>query len=273
MIRLHPHALPDSAARDLSDWTDDLIAIADFGGRVDEAKKMFSSRNKKGAATFDTVKLALYAMCNETYRCVYCEDNFADEVEHMRPKDVYPEQCFSWDNYVYACGPCNGPKNNHFAVLDAAGTEHDVTPPPRKPNQPAPPRVPPVPGTPLLINPRIEDPMDLLVLDLQSGGLAPHPARTADEQRRAAWTRDTLGLNERRLPKARKMMVGFFRARLKEYADDRDAGQDAAALKDTQDELLGMDHQTVLREMWRQRAHEPDLDALFQRLPEVGTWW
>lgn len=249
------------------------MAIADFGDRVEAAKRTFKSRNRKDSRTFDVVKVHLHAMCNHTARCVYCEDNYADEVEHIRPKDLYPEQCFAWDNYVYACGPCNGPKNNHFAVFDDAGVEHDVTPPRKRRGEPTPPRQPPIPGAPLLIDPRVEDPMHFLVLDLASGGLAPHPERDASDRRRAEWTRDTLGLNKRRLPRARVQRVRAFRACLKEYADDKEAGADLAALQAAREAILGMDHQTVLREMWRQRSFEPDLAALFLRVPEVGTWW
>lgn len=269
MIGLTPPTLPNRPAGYLTRWTTELTDEADFTARVALAKKRFKSRNKKGNKTFDAVKVALYAMCNETWRCVYCEDNFADEVEHIRPKDIYPEQCFAWTNYVYACGPCNGPKNNHFAVVDGNGVEHDVTPP-----RPAPAvRTPPVAGTALLIDPRVEDPMTLLALDLGTGGLAPLPGLGALDRRRAEWTRDTLGLNSRRLPRARKLAIGTFRARLKEYADERDGGASSATLDVLRTEILGLDHQTVLREMQRQAPADPVLQPLFARLPEVATWW
>jgi hypothetical protein len=35
-----------------------------------------------------------------------------DEAEHINPKDLYLERVFDWANYLYACGPCNGPKSN-----------------------------------------------------------------------------------------------------------------------------------------------------------------
>jgi len=46
------------------------------------------------------------------------EDAPADEVEHHSPKDLYPELVFVWRNYLYACGPCNRRKNNHFSIID-----------------------------------------------------------------------------------------------------------------------------------------------------------
>ena len=56
---------------------------------------------------------ALSAMCHGPRRCMYCEDSAADEVEHFRPTDLYPEFVFAWMNYLYACGPCNVRKKNH----------------------------------------------------------------------------------------------------------------------------------------------------------------
>ncbi len=266
MIGLQQTALPRKAASQLRTWTKELTDELDFDARVKLAKRRFKSRNKKGSVTFDRIKTALYAMCNHTDRCVYCEDNFADEVEHMRPKDIYPEQCFAWENYVYACGPCNRSKNNHFAVI-ANGQIQVVTPP-----RPAPqPRTPPVSGSPLFIDPRAEDPMESLMLDLDSGGFAPHP--NATDPRRGTWMRDTIGLNKRRLPKARLLARKRFRSLLRDYADTRDSGASEPELDGLKNEILDLNHQTVLREMARQREYYPELQTLFERVPEILTWW
>ena len=34
-------------------------------------------------------------------------------------EDFYPDLVFTWSNYLYACGPCNGGKNNKFPVISA----------------------------------------------------------------------------------------------------------------------------------------------------------
>lgn len=93
-------------------------------------------------------------MCSGSRRCLYCEDSCADEVEHIKPQDLYPEFVFVWENYLYACGPCNGGKNNAFAVFDpATGATIIVT---RKRGDPV---TPPAVGTDVFINPRTEDPL------------------------------------------------------------------------------------------------------------------
>jgi uncharacterized protein (TIGR02646 family) len=268
MLRLPEVELHANAKKQLKAWTKESVEIATFDERVSKAKSRFSSRNRKSNKTFDRVKVALDAMCPGARRCVYCEDNYADEVEHIHPKDTYPELAFAWDNYVYACGPCNGPKNNHFAVFDAAGLEHDVTPP-----RPAPsPRVPPVAGDPLLINPREEDPFVFLVVDLPTGTVVLKPGLPTMEARRAEYTRDVLGMNERRLPKARKDAFTGYRARLFEYVVTKEGGASGDQLAQLRDSLLDLDHPTVWAEIKRQQAMEPALADLFQRAPEALNW-
>jgi len=123
MIRLLDITLADDAARALVALQADVDAAGDYRARVDEGKRLFGLRNKRGNPIFDEVKRALDVMCSGARRCAYCEDSVADEVEHVRPKDLYPEVVFTWKNYVYACGPCNGPKRSHFAVFVADGVD------------------------------------------------------------------------------------------------------------------------------------------------------
>jgi uncharacterized protein (TIGR02646 family) len=46
--------------------------------------------------------------------CMWCDCNTSTDVEHYRPKAVYPEFGFIWENYVWSCGECNGFKGNRF---------------------------------------------------------------------------------------------------------------------------------------------------------------
>jgi len=85
-----------------------------FEVKRSKAKESFSQKNKKGNSVFDAIKIKLLEISPGIERCVYCEDSKCDEVEHIYPKDLYPQYCFVWSNYVYACGTCNAPKNNKF---------------------------------------------------------------------------------------------------------------------------------------------------------------
>ena len=102
--------LPADAADALAELQRDIDARLTYRERVAAGKSAFSSKNRRGDATFDKVREALTAMCAGRCRCMYCEDSAADEVEHFWPKDLYPEHVFAWLNYLYACGPCNGPR-------------------------------------------------------------------------------------------------------------------------------------------------------------------
>jgi uncharacterized protein (TIGR02646 family) len=152
-------AVPTVAA--LAAYQAAVDATGGYAERVAAAKELFGRYNKRGNATFDEVKRVLDHLCAGARRCAYCEDSVADEVEHVRPKALYPEVVFVWNNYVYACGPCNGRKSNHYAVfINSDATPVEVA---RRPKAPV---VPPPVGAPALIDPRVEDATQLMLLDL-----------------------------------------------------------------------------------------------------------
>jgi hypothetical protein len=200
---------------------------------------------------------------------VYCEDSCADEVEHIKPKDLYPESTFLWDNYVYACGPCNGPKNNHFAVFSiATGLQADVT------RGRLGPVVEPEPGSPVLINPRWEDPLKFMELDLVDTFLfLPTKPKGSKDFERADYTIRVLKLNERDvLLKARKEAYDSYEARLSRYITLRDEGEPVIKLKKRVRALKRMQHPTVWKEMKRQHSLIPTLNQLFADAPEALAW-
>src|SRR5262249_28940811 len=141
--------------------------------------------------TFRAVRRTLNEMCHGSRRCMYCEDAPADEVEHFKPKDLYPQVAFAWDNYLYACGPCNGPKNNRFSVLSRKAIV-EVT---RSRDDPV---VPPRKGRPALINPSKENPLDFFMLDIiNTFEFIVISVAGSLEYARADYTLRVLRLNER----------------------------------------------------------------------------
>ena len=173
---------------------------------------------------------------------------------------------FTWQNYVYACGPCNGPKNNKFRIFHSRrGTVLDIS---RKAIDPV--RKPPK-GDPLLIDPRCEDPLHFLELEMEATFyLLPRVGLTMRDQLRAEYTIELLHLNDRDLlPKARRNAFGSFRARLIEYETKKKQGVTASVLRNLVKDLLQMPHQTVWAEMKRQRNDHLELKHLFQLVPEA----
>jgi hypothetical protein len=199
---------------------------------------------------------------------VYCEDSLADEVEHIYPKNFYPDRVFVWSNYVYACGPCNGPKGSSFAVFTAdAGSKVELT---RSPDPPAPPPT----GVPGLIDPRAEDATRLLALDLrETFYFVERAARGTLDHERASYTIKILGLNKRDdLPRARRAAYRDYLAHLTQYVVVRTSGGDEAELQRLADEIRTRQHPTVWSEMKRQHASLPLLAPLFAAAPEALTW-
>ena len=276
MIQLTRPALKPAAQAGLSSYQTDVNSKAGFPEQVAFAKEDFPKKNIKGNHVFDDVKEKLLTMSAGAERCHYCEDSKADEVEHILPKDVYPDRCYIWGNYVYACGNCNGPKNNKCAVIDLAGNLIDLTPPKKKKNQPPPIPVRPPQGRQALIDVTTENPLDFLILDLKTGSFtfSELPDENTIEFKRAKYTLEILRLNHRpHLKKARCEAYNAYKARLKEYIHDKVNGN--ATPEELQAMMNGIktaSHPTVWQEMKRQKDFVAELTPLFEQAPEALNW-
>lgn len=269
MIRIAPADLEEEAAAALAAYQGEVDAAGAYAERVARAKELFSARNRRENRAFAAVRGTLDRLCRGPSRCMYCEDSAADEVEHFRPKDLYPELVFVWSNYLYACGPCNGPKNNRFAVFSArTRTLVEVSRPKGAPV------VEPEPGEPVLIDPRNEDPLELLRMDLRDTFwfLPVHPVGT-QEHARADYTIRVLHLNDRDvLLRARSGAFEAYKALIHRYVLHRQAGWPPERLRNLVNALHNMNHCTVWAEMKRQRHQHGELRALFQAAPEALEW-
>lgn len=269
MIRLPDAALSRTAAHRLEAWQSEIDALARYADRVEIARRRFEQCNTAKNTTFKEVRATLARMCSGAQRCGYCEDSAADEVEHIWPKDLYPELVFAWSNYLYACGPCNGPKNNRFAVFPSRARAHVEVG-----RMPGAPIRPPLKGTPALIDPRREDPMALLMLDLRGTFLLlPTGPRGSKDFHRAEYTLEVLRLNTREiLLAARANAFAGYRARLVEYISWRERGESQEALARCIQSIQRAAHPTVWKEMQRQHARLPELRPLFRKAPEALRW-
>lgn len=277
MIQLARPTLSANAALKLIQYQAAVDAEETFPAQVTFAKNDFPKKNVVGNSAFDDVKAKLKTMTSGAERCHYCEDSKADEVEHLLPKDVYPNLCSDWNNYLYACGNCNGPKNNKCAVVDTVtNTLVDVTPARAKKNSPPPAPTPPQAGITAIVNPINDNPLDFFFLDLKSGSfkLSELPAPNTKEFVRAKYTLETLRLNDRAfLSEARKKAYGSYKARLTEYIHSRDAGViPLVQLNKMVTEIQTYAHPTVWQEMKRQHTFIPELNALFKHAPEALGW-
>ncbi|HYO73307.1 MAG TPA: hypothetical protein VEU33_45305 [Archangium sp.] len=268
MLRLPDIALSATALHQLERWQAEVDAHSSYADRVAAAKRAFEQRKNARNRTFAEVRRTLAEMCSGEQRCGYCEDSAADEIEHIWPKHLYPEQVFAWRNYLYACGRCNGPKSEQFAVFPPRA---------RKPvdvGTRGAPTHPPLKGFPALIDPRREDPMEFLVLDLRDTFyFEPSAKRGTRNHERADYTLRILHLNKREyLRTARETAFVGYQDMLTRYISLRERKTPTAQLELRRKAVQSSPHRTVWKEMQRQHRNLPVLRLLFRKAPEALSW-
>jgi uncharacterized protein (TIGR02646 family) len=258
--------LDKKAQNYLTKWEVEIQGIHPYSTRVDIATKKWSSRRQ--SKTLKHVCLKLEEMCSGNRRCCYCEDSVADEVEHIKPKSLYPELTFTWSNYLYSCGPCNTQKNNKYALF-IAGT---LTPVISSAS-------PPSPGDDVFINPRQDDPMDFLDLDLgqtiQDGTFQYLPRYNLPQNhrdyQRADYTINILGLNRDFLMEGRKNAALDFKARLYEYEKEK-PNLSPQELDQFKQDFQRHPYPSVWNHIKAQHQSIPVINDFFQRFPELYDW-
>ena len=266
MLYLDEPGLDAATARGLRTYQENVDSAGKYAMQVEAGKRLFSRYNRQRNPVFRVVRERLADMCAGARRCGYCEDSVGDEVEHIRPKDLYPETVFVWENYLLACGPCNRGKNNRFSVI-RNGQLVDVT---RRRGDPV---QRPRSDAPAPINPRDEDPLGFLDLEIVDTFMFLSRENLPEvDELRAEYTIDVLKLNREVLRAARREAYGTYRARLYEYRDRRDDGANEADLGHLRDAIRTSAHPTVWREMQRQREFIGELRTLFEEVPEALTW-
>ena len=117
---------PDSLRRKASEWTDDLLkAIEDSNNNDTPVPTKFYNRYKK-PDVLDNLK-RMYGDDDGTCLCCYCESEIEavsfPQIEHRKPKSIYPESTFDWYNLHLVCEKCNNAKRNKYnedaPILDA----------------------------------------------------------------------------------------------------------------------------------------------------------
>ena len=264
MLRLDDPSLDRATSDVLAAYQAEVDTSGNYEERVRAAAQLWPLRVAR--PDFRKVRTDLAGMCAGAQRCCWCEDSAATDIEHIWPKSLYPERTFRWENYLLACAGCNRHKGSRFAVL--AG-EHvvDVSRGPRDPV------VPPIRGVAVLVDPRVEDPLEYFVLEIvDTFVFLPREDLSRADEQRADYTIDLLDLNREHLRLARLEAYGAYRARLVEYRKERERGAPANALARLAKAVLASAHPTVWREMQRQRAQIVEIETLFDAVPEALFW-
>ena len=266
MLHLNDPGIDSETALVLRDYQAKVGAAGAYCEQLRKGKELFKKHNRLSNPVFRVVKQKLKEMCSGAQRCNYCEDSAGDEVEHIKPKSLYPETVFVWDNYLLSCGQCNRGKSNRFSVI-CKGQFVDVTPRPESTRQRSP------TGLSVIINPRQEDPLAFFELEIEYTFMfLPRSDAPEINQRRACYTIGVLKLNRDVLLEARREAYSAHRARLSEYRDLQDSGATQAKLDIRRDAIKATAHPTVWREMQRQQLAVAELRALFSDVPEALSW-
>ncbi|VXA83620.1 conserved hypothetical protein [Aeromonas veronii] len=262
MIKQSPKNLQAAQVTYLSAEQLTINVYANYTDRVSEANTSWGS---KSAAHFKKIRSVLESMNPGLNRCCYCEDSVADEVEHVRPKNLYPELTFVWDNFLYVCGQCNTIKKNKYAVVDQNNNHVVVT------RMKKDPKIAPVIGGDGFVNPRKVDPLDYMYLDFSTMQYLPCYGLSVSDHEIAEFTINILKLNQRDiLVEGRKVARKAFFALANEYAAAAQAG-DQNEMNLCANSIKKSQFSTVWAEMKRQRANYAKLQAIFNAAPGLLT--
>ena len=266
MLHLSDPGLPAPTRQGLAAYQDKVDTAGGYPDRVEAGRILFKRYNRKTNPVFRVVRNRLADMCVGARRCCYCEDSAGNEIEHIAPKSLYPESTFIWENYLPACGDCNRGKGKRFKVVSGGVLVNAAR---RKGAMVAKPKS----GTPALIDPRREDPLKFLDLDILGTFLFLYKGNSSRiDAARARYTIHVLNLNRDMLIVARRTSYRVYCALLSKYRKLRDTDATAGELDAWKEAILSSAHPTVWREMQRQHSLIGELRRLFADVPEALAW-
>jgi len=109
MIKLNKHPEPDILVKNKDKWTSELMSYINAGQNI--------PANIKNKYNHPDIKSVLKKETNGG-KCMYCESPIAvvapEHIEHYRPKKIYPDLTFDWNNLGLSCPKCNMNKQDTF---------------------------------------------------------------------------------------------------------------------------------------------------------------
>lgn len=108
MIRLTKLPKPEILEEKANEWTKELMAYVDNGQEIPQSiKNRYNRLDIKNTLNKET-----------SGKCMYCEGFIRavsyPHIEHFRPKSIYPQLTFNWENLGLSCQTCNTNKNDEF---------------------------------------------------------------------------------------------------------------------------------------------------------------
>lgn len=99
--------------------------------KKEELTKKFQADNSQ--AVWKRRKIGKDLLKSSNSKCAYCETKLQTkdsymQVEHFKPKDIYPDDVVSWDNLLPSCSRCNTKKGKHDVVVSPIINPFDLDP-------------------------------------------------------------------------------------------------------------------------------------------------
>jgi uncharacterized protein (TIGR02646 family) len=70
----------------------------------------------KAPGKLKAVVTTLQTMMGPRQRCMYCLDSHGSDIDHFRPKAIYPKRMYVWSNLLLCCTECGRFKSNKFPM-------------------------------------------------------------------------------------------------------------------------------------------------------------
>ncbi len=189
MLRLVSKSLTSATQAQLEALQKLVNDKARFADKTAKAQSLWDNKSSSriGKATFEEIKMQLVKMCVSVGICNYCEQSEANDIEHIFPKSFFPSLTFVWSNYLLACKQCNTAfKLDRCFVLDTHGNIQETI----RGQEPA-------HQTVTLINPRLEDPAEYMILNTQNYIFEIYDDLSSVKYNKADKTLEILALNTR----------------------------------------------------------------------------
>jgi uncharacterized protein (TIGR02646 family) len=294
MIKTNTTTIRKGILNHLKKLQGQIDTLSTYKAQVKGAKVLWQNKKKTNPqkAAFNRVEKELQKIAiGANHYCNYCEANVGTTIEHIYPRGLFPNKTFVWENYLWTCKECNGKHkvsqfqifkdSNSSEIIDLIKDYSFVRPP----NEDS-----------VFINPRVENPLDYLQLDLESGLFASKEESTNSRAyKRAFYTLETLQLNARQdLVASRQKAYQTYQDLLQQYINIQKSTspealiaifsisnntkrapwekQKSLANLEFQKAFMDQAHPTVWKEMQRQFESIPSLKKLFQQVPEVLDW-
>lgn len=186
--------------------------VNDAGTRQEKRSRSKQYFSNKSAIPWRSIRSSLQNSVPGKDVCHYCEMDRHRDIDHIRPKSIYPELAFRWENFVLSCTICNqNLKRDKFSILDFDGNVVDLTHFSRAETEPP-------HGVGCILNPRCDDGSEYFHYDPDTGFVIAL-GKSKENFNRASYTIDLLNLNQAIMCRSRICSWSYYCQHIEKLAE------------------------------------------------------